>query len=74
MAGIELVKSRLSKEPYALEARIGHRVATAARARGLIIRPIGNVLVLMPPLSTSLAELRTMVGALQRSIEAATKS
>jgi adenosylmethionine-8-amino-7-oxononanoate aminotransferase len=72
MAGIELVKSRTSKEPYPLEARIGHRVATAARTRGLIIRPIGNVLVLIPPLSTSLVELRKMVRALQRSIETTT--
>ncbi|HEX5647694.1 MAG TPA: adenosylmethionine--8-amino-7-oxononanoate transaminase [Nitrospira sp.] len=69
MAGIELVKNRTSKEPYPLEARIGHRVAAAARTRGLIIRPIGNVLVLMPPLSTSLAELRKMVETLQCSIE-----
>lgn len=69
MAGIELVKNRTSKEPYPLEARIGHRVAAAARTRGLIIRPIGNVLVLMPPLSASLAELRKMVETLQCSIE-----
>ena len=72
MAGIELVKSRLSKEPYPLEARIGHRVAAAARTRGLIIRPIGNVLVLIPPLSTSLAELRKMAGVLKLCIEAVT--
>ena len=69
MAGIELVKDRGSKEPYSPEARIGHRIAAAARTRGLIIRPIGNVLVLMPPLSTSLAELRNMVKALKGSIE-----
>jgi adenosylmethionine-8-amino-7-oxononanoate aminotransferase len=73
MAGVELVKSRRSKEPYPLESRIGHRVAAAARMRGLIIRPIGNVLVLMPPLSTSLVELRKMVEVLRLSIEAATK-
>ncbi len=72
MAGIELVKSRTSREPYPLEARIGHRVATAARTRGLIIRPIGNVLVLIPPLSTSVVELRKMVGVLRLSIETAT--
>ena len=69
MAGIELVKNRTSKEPYPLEVRIGHRVATAARTRGLIIRPIGNVLVLIPPLSTSLVELRNMVETLQFAIE-----
>ncbi|MBH0190383.1 MAG: adenosylmethionine--8-amino-7-oxononanoate transaminase [Nitrospira sp.] len=72
MAGIELVKNRTSKEQYPLEARIGHRVATAARTRGLIIRPIGNVLVLILPLSTSVVELRKMVGVLRLSIETAT--
>lgn len=69
MAGIELVKSRTSKEPYPLEARISHRVAIAARTRGLIIRPIGNVLVLIPPLSTSLSELRRMVAILRESLD-----
>ena len=68
MVGIELVKDRASKEPYPLEARIGHRVAAAARTRGLLIRPIGNVLVLMPPLSTSLAELRKMVAIIRDSL------
>ncbi|MBH0198208.1 MAG: adenosylmethionine--8-amino-7-oxononanoate transaminase [Nitrospira sp.] len=72
MAGIELVKNRKSKEPYPLEARIGHRVATAARTRGLIIRPIGNVLVLVPPLATSLVELRQIIGVLKLSIETST--
>lgn len=67
-AGIELVKNRATKEPYPLEVRIGHRVAAAARARGLIIRPIGNVLVLMPPLSTSLAELQKMVAIMRESL------
>ena len=72
MAGIELVKNRTSKEPYPLEDRIGHRVAAAARTRGLIIRPIGNVLVLMPPLSISSAGLRKMVETLKLSIKTAT--
>jgi adenosylmethionine-8-amino-7-oxononanoate aminotransferase len=69
MAGIELVNNHAAKEPYPLAARIGHRVAAAARARGLLIRPIGNVLMLMPPLSTSLTELRKIVEALHCSIE-----
>lgn len=69
MVGIELVKNRLTKEAYPLEARIGHRVAGAARTRGLIIRPIGNVLMLMPPLSTTESELRKMVETLKISIE-----
>jgi adenosylmethionine-8-amino-7-oxononanoate aminotransferase len=68
MAGIELVQDKNTKEPYPLSARAGHRVATAARAKGLIIRPIGNVLVLLPPLSTSVREIREMVRILKDSI------
>jgi adenosylmethionine-8-amino-7-oxononanoate aminotransferase len=72
MAAIELVEDRATKTAYPLEARIGHRVAMDARRRGLLLRPIGNVIVLMPPLSTSLPELRRMVEILQASIETAT--
>jgi adenosylmethionine-8-amino-7-oxononanoate aminotransferase len=72
MTAIELVEDRATKTAYPLEARIGHRVAMDARRRGLLLRPIGNVIVLMPPLSTSLPELRRMVEILQASIETAT--
>ena len=69
MVGIELVRDKKTKEPYPLGAGVGHRVASTARAKGLIIRPIGNVLVLIPPLSSSQAELRRMVDVLKDSIE-----
>jgi adenosylmethionine-8-amino-7-oxononanoate aminotransferase len=72
MAAIELVDDKNTKKPYPLEARIGHRVAMEARRRGLLLRPIGNVMVLMPPLSASLPELRRMVEILQATIETAT--
>jgi adenosylmethionine-8-amino-7-oxononanoate aminotransferase len=69
MAGIELVEDRVSKTPYPIEARIGHRVAMEARRQGLLLRPIGNVIVLMPPLSVSKRELARMVEILRDSIE-----
>jgi len=69
MVGIELVKKKTTKEPYPLSAKAGHRVASIARTKGLILRPIGNVLVLMPPLSTSIEELKTMVEILKESVE-----
>ena len=72
MAGIELVKDRTTKEPYPIEARIGHRVTAEARRNGLLLRPLGNVLVLLPPLSVSLPELRRMVSILQSAIERVT--
>jgi len=69
MVGIELVRDRTTKEPYPLNAKAGHRVAAIARGKGLILRPIGNVVVLMPPLSTTAEELNTMVNILKESIE-----
>jgi adenosylmethionine-8-amino-7-oxononanoate transaminase len=74
MVGIELVKRRMAREPYLLEERVGHQVAIDARSRGLLLRPIGNVIVLMPPLMTSLKELRDMVKIIHHSIAAITES
>ena len=50
MAGIELVRDRASREPFPLEAGAGRRVCDEARRRGLLLRPLGNVVVLLPPL------------------------
>lgn len=69
MVGIELVRDKQTKEPYPLETRVGHRVAAAARERGLLIRPLGNVVVLLPPLSVSRDELARMVEILRESID-----
>jgi adenosylmethionine---8-amino-7-oxononanoate aminotransferase len=70
MVGIELAKHRTTREPYPLEDRIGHRVAMEARRRGLLLRPIGNVVVLMPPLTASMNELRLTIEITRTSIEA----
>ncbi len=51
--------------------RIGHRVTLEARERGAIVRPLGDMVVLMPPLSISEAELRRLVAITAESIEAA---
>lgn len=68
MVGIELVRDRATKTAYPLTARIGHKIAMEARRRGLILRPIGNVLVLMPPLAVTLKELQRMVSIIRQSI------
>jgi adenosylmethionine-8-amino-7-oxononanoate aminotransferase len=54
MVGIELAE-RPAHE------RMGHRVTLAARRRGAIIRPLGDVVVLMPPLAISESDLRVLV-------------
>ena len=57
MIGIELMRDPERKVPYEATAKIGIRVTKEARRRGVIIRPLGNVIVLMPPLSISTEEL-----------------
>jgi adenosylmethionine-8-amino-7-oxononanoate aminotransferase len=59
MVGIELVREGRTAHPPS--ARIGQRVVKAARARGVVIRPLGSVIVLMPPLAMSAAELDRLV-------------
>ena len=69
MVGIELVKNKKTKTPFPLADRIGHQVAKACQKRGLLIRPIGNVLVLLPQLCVSAKELKKMVKILEKSIQ-----
>jgi adenosylmethionine-8-amino-7-oxononanoate aminotransferase len=64
ICAIELVRDFESREAFPFDQRIGHRVCAAAQKHGLLTRPIGDVLVLMPPYCTTPAQLRQMVEAL----------
>jgi adenosylmethionine-8-amino-7-oxononanoate aminotransferase len=57
MVGLELVQDKANREPFPVARRTGHRVILEARKLGAILRPLGDVVVLMPPLSITLAEL-----------------
>ncbi|MEK6567768.1 MAG: aminotransferase class III-fold pyridoxal phosphate-dependent enzyme, partial [Candidatus Omnitrophota bacterium] len=70
MVGIELVKDKAAKEPFAWEERIGIKVCQKARECGAILRPLGNVIVLMPPLSISKEELKQLVDAAYKAVKA----
>ncbi|PYV42457.1 MAG: adenosylmethionine--8-amino-7-oxononanoate transaminase, partial [Acidobacteria bacterium] len=73
MVGIELVLDRGSRSSFPAELRVGHRVILDARRRGVILRPLGDVIVLMPPLSISRAELKTLLDVTCQSIKAVTE-
>ena len=73
MVGIELVASKETKKPYPAEQRIGHKVILEARKMGMIIRPLGDVIVLMPPLSTSSDELDRILDIAYQAIETVTR-
>jgi len=64
MAGVELMADPVRRTPMPAELRATRLVAGAARERGLLVRPIGNVVIFMPPLATSLDELDAMLDAL----------
>ena len=69
MVGIELVADRKRKTLFPVEARIGHKVVLEARERAVIIRPLGDVMVLMPPLSITQKELKRLTQVVFESIE-----
>lgn len=68
MIGIELVRNKASREPYEWAERIGARASRRARELGLLTRPLGNVIVFIPPLSSTEAELAAMTDILAKSI------
>jgi adenosylmethionine-8-amino-7-oxononanoate aminotransferase len=73
MVGIELVADRKTKKLFPIEKRTGHRVIMEARKRGVIIRPLGDVIVLMPPLSISAGEIDQLCDAVYESIRTVTE-
>ena len=68
IAAIELVSDFATRAPFPAAERTGHRVCEAAKKHGLLTRPIGDVLVLMPPYCTTEAQLGEMVEALWRGL------
>jgi len=73
MAGIELVRTKDPYEHYPWEEKMGARVCQELRKHGVILRPLGNVIVLMPPLAIKQNELKRMSDITYRIIEKITK-
>jgi len=70
MGGVELVTDRKTGKAYPYEWKMGYRVCAEARRRGVLLRPLGNVVVLMPPLGVSRGELKTLARVIRESITA----
>ncbi len=73
MVGIELVRDKETRELYRWEERVGIRTILEARRRGVLIRPLGNVIVLMPPLAMTLEQCDELLAVTEASIRAATE-
>ncbi len=72
MVGIELMRDAEHRVPYDAAEKIGVRVIQEARQHGVMIRPLGNVIVLMPPLSISLKELTLLLDVVCAAIATVT--
>ncbi|MCS7237234.1 MAG: adenosylmethionine--8-amino-7-oxononanoate transaminase [Thermoguttaceae bacterium] len=72
IAAVELVRDKTTKEPYPWGEKRGFRVCQVARRHGVWLRPLGNVIVIMPPLAISLQQIERIVEAIADGIDWAT--
>ncbi len=69
MIGIEIVADRETKESFPPEKKVGQRVIRKVREKGIILRPLGDVIVLMPPLSSTEEEIKHLVASVGWAID-----
>jgi adenosylmethionine-8-amino-7-oxononanoate aminotransferase len=74
MWGVELTADRRTRTPFPRDARCGTKVCLAARKHGVLLRPLGDVLVILPPLAISLDEIDRLMTAVERGIEEVTSA
>ncbi len=72
VGAVELVRDRETREPYPWEERVGVRVCLEARRHGLFLRPLGNVIVIFPPLTITLDEMKLLLDGIEASIRTVT--
>ena len=72
MTGIELVLDKKTKQPYPFERRMGALVCAEIRKHGIILRPLDDVVVLMPPLSITEQEILRLLSAVEKAIRTVT--
>lgn len=69
IAGVELVRNWRTRQAFSPAERVGARVCEAMARRGVLTRPVGDVIVLMPPFCTTGAQAEKIVRALRESVE-----
>ena len=67
--GVELVRNWKNRKPYDLSEQAGIRICSELAKKGILTRPIGNVIVIMPPFSTTKKQVNQIFSALYESIE-----
>jgi adenosylmethionine-8-amino-7-oxononanoate aminotransferase len=70
---IEMVRDKATKQPYPWQERRGLRVYEHALSRGVLLRPLGNVIYFMPPYVINEDQIKLMAGVAHESIDIATQ-
>jgi adenosylmethionine-8-amino-7-oxononanoate aminotransferase len=65
---VEVVEDRPSRTPFEPHSRMGWKITERAKLHGILTRPIGNVLLLMPPLSATITQIQRMTCSLARAL------
>ncbi|HOW27930.1 MAG TPA: adenosylmethionine--8-amino-7-oxononanoate transaminase [Elusimicrobiota bacterium] len=73
MAGIELVKDQRTGRPFEAALKVGQRVCRECRNQGVWVRPLSDVIVILPPLSIRSGQLRRLLSVVGRAIVQVTK-
>ena len=69
MVGIELVADKGSKRPFDPRRREGAQVCARIRRHGVVLRPLGDVIVINPPLAMDLDDLKRIVAAIGEEVQ-----
>jgi adenosylmethionine-8-amino-7-oxononanoate aminotransferase len=73
MVGVEIGKNKATLENYKIEERIAHRICMACIEKGLVLRPLGHVIPIIPPLSIHLHEIDFLFNVLEQAIREITE-
>lgn len=69
MAGVEVVNDKIDRRPFPPALGAGRRICRMARDRGVLLRPLGDTVVVMPPLAIATDEIVTICRTLKESVE-----
>jgi adenosylmethionine-8-amino-7-oxononanoate aminotransferase len=69
IGAVELVKDKQTKEPFASDKKIGAKVCARMRPKGAMMRPLGNVIVLMPAVAMDIDTLTKLLDIVEDTLE-----
>jgi adenosylmethionine-8-amino-7-oxononanoate aminotransferase len=69
MGAVEIVKNKATKEPFPREARVGARLCEKMRPKGAVLRPLGDCVVVMPPVAIDTRLLTELLEIVRETIK-----